>query len=93
MYVKIFFIFVTFSQNIGGVCSVFQAHVISSHRYSFISTACDFLSAVMNGLICFSVLGVMAHDSGLDLEKTVTSGIILVVCISLTLKNRYLDTF
>ena len=28
----------------------------------------------MNGLICFSILGVMAHDSGLDLEKTVTSG-------------------
>ncbi|XP_060567632.1 sodium- and chloride-dependent glycine transporter 1-like [Ruditapes philippinarum] len=46
-------------------------------KYSVISTVGDFLSAVLNGLICFSVLGVMAHDSGLDLEKTVTSGLSL----------------
>lgn len=45
--------------------------------YSIVSTVCDFLSAVLNGLICFSVLGVMAQDSGLDLEKTVTSGLSL----------------
>lgn len=80
MHVKNFFISVTFAQNMASACSAFQAYAISYHRYSFISTACDFLSAVMNGLICFSVLGVMAHDSGLDLEKTVTSGNILVVC-------------
>ncbi|XP_045191964.2 sodium-dependent dopamine transporter-like [Mercenaria mercenaria] len=52
----------------------FHGNVI---RYSVLSTFCDFLSAVMNGLICFSILGVMAHDSGLDLEKTVTSGLSL----------------
>ncbi|WAR13258.1 SC6A5-like protein [Mya arenaria] len=46
-------------------------------RYSVVSTVLDFFSAVFNGLICFAVLGVMAHDSGLDLEKTVTSGLSL----------------
>ncbi|KAH3775173.1 creatine transporter-like [Dreissena polymorpha] len=46
-------------------------------KYSILATLCDFLSAVFNGLICFSILGVMAHDSGLDLENTVTSGLSL----------------
>lgn len=46
-------------------------------RYSVSATVCDILSAVINGLICFSILGVMSHDSGLPLEKTVTSGLSL----------------
>ncbi|KAL4234419.1 Sodium- and chloride-dependent creatine transporter 1 [Mactra antiquata] len=45
--------------------------------YSILSTFLDFLSAVLNGLICFAILGVMAHDSGLELENTVTSGLSL----------------
>nr|WLN44346.1 AAT7 [Sinonovacula rivularis] len=58
-------------------------------RHSVVSTVCDFFSAFLNGLICFSILGVMAHDSGLSMETTVTSGLALGFTVYPTAFNYF----